>query len=215
MTDALTNLPVATSDLDIGVGFIRAREYDEAIAAFDRFLMSNPSHAQGLFLRGVAWHRKGDFLRAIDDYDRALLSNPSNLKARQRRDEAVGQLGLSKGRSPDWPTSSPHLSSNGIRLSENTVKVAGIGLFVAFSAYWLVSCSQGFSSLDIKTIEKSIWTEFSKRDGVQVRDVKMIKETNTKLTGYVRLWIPGIDIEITKSCNAIYGQDAQTMWQCQ
>ena len=57
----------------------------------------------------------------------------------------------------------------------------------------------------IATAEAGIRSEYSKRDGVTVVDVQLIKENDHKLTGFVKLKVA--DIAITHSCAVTLAED--------
>lgn len=56
----------------------RKRDYDHAIADFDKVLSLAPDDARAHYLRGLAWHRKGEPKRAIPDFDKASELDPAN-----------------------------------------------------------------------------------------------------------------------------------------
>lgn len=92
---------------------------------------------------------------------------------------------------------------------------AGIVLFVCvvlgYFAYRQVS---GFQQEDIDSVAASIKAEFEKRDGVEVRDVKLIRESSNKLVGFVALKADGVDV--TKPCEATMDDDdMQLIWRCE
>jgi hypothetical protein len=72
---------------------------------------------------------------------------------------------------------------------------------------------KGFSDADVATIERSIRTEFEKQRGVTVEDVKLLRESPRKLTGYAKLRVPLLGM-LNKSCNATMGEDGKSFWEC-
>ena len=86
-------------------------------------------------------------------------------------------------------------------------------IFVLFVAgYYIVNQMNGFTQPDIDALHKTIKDEFEKRPGVSVTDVQLLRESPRKLVGFVKLKISGE--EITKSCSATMGDNAQYIWEC-
>lgn len=71
----------------------------------------------------------------------------------------------------------------------------------------------GYSDADVANIEQDIRTEFSKRDGVKVEEVKMIIESPKKMTGFVKLRAGVLGL-VHKSCSSTLGEDGQSVWEC-
>jgi hypothetical protein len=71
----------------------------------------------------------------------------------------------------------------------------------------------GFTDADVANTEKNIREEFSKSRGLTVDEVKLMRESPTKLTGFVKLRAPLIG-QVTKSCTATLGEDGQFVWRC-
>jgi hypothetical protein len=90
--------------------------------------------------------------------------------------------------------------------------IIGAGVAYNWSQTGALS-GRGFTDADITNIEQSIRTEFAKRSGVNVEEVKMIKESPTKLVGFAKIRIPLLGTA-QKSCSATMGSDGQSMWQC-
>jgi hypothetical protein len=78
----------------------------------------------------------------------------------------------------------------------------------------LAGCNSGFSGEDIAKVKDSIRTEFDKRPGIKVIDVQMLKESPTKLMGFVKVKAPLFG-EMTKSCSATMGEGNQYLWKCE
>ena len=74
------------------------------------------------------------------------------------------------------------------------------------------ACNNGFSEQDIGNLKNTVRAEFQKRPGVTVSEVTFIKESDKKLSGFVKLKIEGT--ELTKSCTATMGDSAQYIWKC-
>lgn len=71
-----------------------------------------------------------------------------------------------------------------------------------------------FSNSDISSIKESIRTEFGKREGLSVLEVSLIKESERRLQGFVKLKTETLD-EVTKDCTAAMSiDDGQTIWGC-
>ena len=88
------------------------------------------------------------------------------------------------------------------------IRVWSFSLLLAASA-----CNTGFSDQDIANVKSMVRAEFEKRPGVSVTDVTFIKESDRKLSGFVKLKIA--EVEVTKSCTATMGENAQSIWKCE
>ncbi|WP_331326496.1 hypothetical protein [Methylobacterium fujisawaense] len=97
------------------------------------------------------------------------------------------------------------------------MKFLGIAVLCAIAAfgYFLYDATKpGFKDTDISEIKRTIKSEFEKRDGIKVSDVVILKETDTKASGYVKLTIAGIG-DITRACTATMDQSGkQYIWRC-
>jgi hypothetical protein len=87
---------------------------------------------------------------------------------------------------------------------------------VCLVAWYFWQQGGGFSQADIDRTKATISSEFGKRDGVQVVDVQMVKESANRLTGFVKLKINvlGESMEVTKNCSATWGEGGQYIWKC-
>jgi len=87
--------PTRTSELWAEKGLIHAaaKEYEEAIASFDRVLQIKPDDHQAWNNRGIALGILGIYEEAIASYDRALQINPDEHQAWYNRGYALGNLG--------------------------------------------------------------------------------------------------------------------------
>ncbi len=72
---------------------------------------------------------------------------------------------------------------------------------------------RGFSDSDVAKIEQSIKTEFARRSGLTVQEVKMVRESPGRLTGFARMDIPQLGT-VEKACDASFGDHGQSIWQC-
>lgn len=99
------------------------------------------------------------------------------------------------------------------------VVLLGIALAVfgaGFVANWNRTgtlSGKGFTEADVANIEQNISIEFSKRPGVRVEQVKMLRESPTQMTGFVKLKMPLLG-DLQKSCNAKLVEGEQTFWRC-
>lgn len=59
-----------------GNGYRMKKDYDRAIADYDKAIEIDPSYSLAYSLRGLAYAGKGEHDRAIADYDKALLMRP-------------------------------------------------------------------------------------------------------------------------------------------
>jgi len=85
---------------------------------------------------------------------------------------------------------------------------------LALVALFLAACSPSFSDEDIAGAQNSIRAEYEKNKKLEVVDVALIKETSTRLTGYVEVRVKGTSIERTIDCSANMGLDGRYIWQC-
>jgi tetratricopeptide (TPR) repeat protein len=67
---------VASAFFMRGATFLRAKDNDHAINAFDEAIRFNPKFPFAFNDRGVAWSRKNDLDRAINDYGAAIRLDP-------------------------------------------------------------------------------------------------------------------------------------------
>ena len=72
---------------------------------------------------------------------------------------------------------------------------------------------RGFTEADVKNIESSIREEFSKKRGVTVDDVQMIRESPTRMTGFVKVRVPILGA-MQKTCSANFGEEGRSIWSC-
>ena len=77
----------------------------------------------------------------------------------------------------------------------------------------VAGCNRGFADEDVAKVKDSIREEFDKRPGIKVLDVQMMKESPTKLMGFVKVKAPLFG-EVTKSCSATMGEGNQYLWKC-
>jgi hypothetical protein len=88
----------------------------------------------------------------------------------------------------------------------------GAGIFFNWSNTGTLS-GRGFTDADVERIEQGIRAEFSKREGIKVEEVKMIRESPRKMTGFATIRAPLIGA-VHKSCSATMSEDGQTIWEC-
>jgi hypothetical protein len=90
------------------------------------------------------------------------------------------------------------------------------GVIVLLFAF-ATSCSSRFSGDDIVNTEAAIKTDFEKR-GFTVEQVSLIKESDRRLSGFVRFRkSEGLlsKVKLTKDCTATMGVDSsQYIWEC-
>ena len=72
---------------------------------------------------------------------------------------------------------------------------------------------RGFTDADVALVEQSIRTEYARRSGLKVADVKMSRETPNSLTGSVKVDVPSLGL-VEKNCSASLGDHGQPIWQC-
>lgn len=91
--------------------------------------------------------------------------------------------------------------------------VIGGALVVGALAAWAVGEMTGFSDEDIANVKAQIRAEFSKREGVEVKTIELMRETPKRLRGFVVVKVAGV--EMNKSCNATMSSDgARYIWEC-
>lgn len=97
------------------------------------------------------------------------------------------------------------------------VAVAMLSLLAAGYAYSRYQTGplsvRGFTDADVLLVEQSIRTEYARRNGLKVSDVKLTRESPTRLTGSVKVNIPSLGT-VVKACNASLGDRGQPIWQC-
>lgn len=90
---------------------------------------------------------------------------------------------------------------------------------------WLIwPKSPHFDQEGIEKIKESIRSEWSKEKNFKVLDVQMIKESDRKLTGFVKLQMNGFDElkslggifegKVLKECTASMADNWETLWSC-
>ena len=72
---------------------------------------------------------------------------------------------------------------------------------------------RGFTDADVALVEQSIRTEYARRSGLKVAEVKLARESSTRLTGSVKVNVPSLGM-IEKACEASLGDRGQPIWGC-
>ncbi|AKV66074.1 TPR domain protein component of TonB system [Microcystis panniformis FACHB-1757] len=95
LSDSPSLDPVRASELWHEKGLIHqmGKEYEQAIASFDRALEIKPDDHQAWYNRGIALKNLGRFEQAIASFDRALEIKPDDHEAWYNRGVALGNLG--------------------------------------------------------------------------------------------------------------------------
>jgi hypothetical protein len=97
------------------------------------------------------------------------------------------------------------------------VAVAMLSLLAAGYAYSHYQTGplsvRGFTDADVALVEQSIRTEYARRNGLKVSDVKLTRESPTRLKGSVKVNVPSLGT-IEKACDASLGDRGQPIWQC-
>ena len=60
-----------------GLGYLRSKQYDNAIIDFSEAILINPKNPFAFDNRGDAWREKGNYERALADYNEALAIEPT------------------------------------------------------------------------------------------------------------------------------------------
>ena len=90
-----------------------------------------------------------------------------------------------------------------------------LGLFALGIAYWVYDARPRFRDEDVATAKQNIKTEFEKvNKDYAVDEVTLIRETDLKLTGFVRLTYKPSGDHFMKACTAIMGDERAYVWQC-
>lgn len=102
-----------------------------------------------------------------------------------------------------------------------TFAVLLVLIVAVFAAGWIYNLNRtgsitgrGFSDADVSNIERSIRSEFEKQRGVTVEDVKMLRESPRKLSGFAKIRVPLLGA-VNKACSATMGDDGQSFWRCE
>jgi hypothetical protein len=76
--------------------------------------------------------------------------------------------------------------------------------------------SPSFSEADVERTKETLRQQYAEQPGIQVLEVEMIRETPTRLTGFIkyRKKIFFSEREFSKQCSAVMGQDAQYLVRC-
>ena len=97
------------------------------------------------------------------------------------------------------------------------VAVAMLSLLAAGYAYSRYQTGplsvRGFTDADVALVEQSIRTEYARRNGLKVADVKLTRESPTRLTGSVKVDVPSLGM-VEKACGASLGDRGQPIWHC-
>ena len=85
------------------------------------------------------------------------------------------------------------------------------------SLAFATACSPHYTEADVARMETQIKTEFEQK-GFVVDEVKMIKDAERHMKGYVRIHKPGIllsNFSVTKDCTATMDADSgSSLWEC-
>jgi PBP1b-binding outer membrane lipoprotein LpoB len=86
----------------------------------------------------------------------------------------------------------------------------------AVLSVFLASCSSGFRDAEIQNVKKDIQSKFES-EGFTVTEVSLIRESDFKLTGFVRVEkkILVVPLKLTKNCTVTMDNTSrQTLWEC-
>lgn len=73
-----------------GLALSENREYDSAVAAFDRAIMYNQSPGAAWYNRGLACMQTGKYDQALHSFDQSLLCSPGDEEIKKHRDAVLG-----------------------------------------------------------------------------------------------------------------------------
>ncbi len=92
--------------LSVGFFYLKMKDFDHALADYNRAMKLNPKYAAAFGLRGDVYLEKGLHDQAIEDYDRAIKLDPhdaitlnSGVSPTLRRSSMIWQLPTMTGRS--------------------------------------------------------------------------------------------------------------------
>ena len=126
--------------------------------------------------------------------------------------------GSTLGSSPPSTTSSAVTNQFKMRPFFSVALVVIVGLMGLGWAYnWTRTgtiSGMGFSDADISRIGQEIRSEFSKRPGMRVEEVQLLRESPRKLIGFAKMKLPLLG-SVSKTCTATMGDDGRALWQCQ
>jgi hypothetical protein len=98
--------------------------------------------------------------------------------------------------------------------------IAAVALVLILGSGWAYNHSQpdavsgrNFSDADVAKVEQSIKTEFARRSGLIVQEVKMTRESPGRLTGVAKFKVPQLG-SFERTCDATLGERGQPIWQC-
>lgn len=100
-----------------------------------------------------------------------------------------------------------------VRCHVATMRIS-TALLAIIALLTLAGCQNGFSPADIEKIKENIRFEYNKSGEYEVLEIAMVRETPTKLNGFVKLKHKLFG-DITKSCDATMAEDGHNIiWQC-
>jgi hypothetical protein len=81
-------------------------------------------------------------------------------------------------------------------------------------AVWHAIPESGFGPENIAQVNQSIRDNFSQKN-MQVTEINLIRENKQKLSGYIRVRIPGVAEPVQKSCTATMDDNFEKfIWSC-
>lgn len=79
----------------------------------------------------------------------------------------------------------------------------------------IVACSPAFKADDLDQVKQDIRAEFAKDARFEkVGDIELIRESDRKVTGFMRITPKITNTEITVPCSATLGDDGRYIWTC-
>jgi len=89
-----SSVPQKTKEqcIDDGNIHLNAKEYQKALADYNRAIQLDPQHALAYNNRGNAYSSLEEYQKAIADYDRALQLDPNDTQARENREKTNRML---------------------------------------------------------------------------------------------------------------------------
>ncbi|WP_363053645.1 MULTISPECIES: tetratricopeptide repeat protein [unclassified Methanoregula] len=130
-----------------GLVHVENKEYDNALAAFDRAIMYNQSCGEAWYNRGLVCMQTGNYDQALHSFDQALLYHTDDDMIKKAR-EAVLELMKNRKNPAVYPTRSHRTSQSGSRrsllMNPRPSRVSGIHSpirILSFSCSLFSSCS--------------------------------------------------------------------------
>jgi hypothetical protein len=93
--------------------------------------------------------------------------------------------------------------------------LVGVPLLIILGlAVWYALPERGFGPENIERVNQSIRDSYSQKD-MQVTEINLIRENKQKLSGYIKVHVPGIAEPVQKTCTATMDDKFEKfIWSC-